>query len=126
MTTGKEVLSRALQLLGYTNSYGEVDALQDAELIKRGAVAVEQIYNDLQRIENNNVLSDDAFSMNDELSLSAVSVNDIMPYGVAMLLADMDNNGVLQAKFAAIYNQKRAGVPKSAATITDVIPAGGW
>ena len=35
MKTGNEVLKRALHLLGYTDSLGNVDALQDTELMKR-------------------------------------------------------------------------------------------
>ena len=60
----------------------------------------------MQRNENSTEFDTEPFNMADEIKLSAVSVNDVMPYGVAMLLADMDNNGVAQVKFANIYNQK--------------------
>ncbi len=126
MKTGNEVLKRALHLLGYTDSLGNVDALQDTELMKRGTTAVMQIYSDMQRIENSTEFDTEPFNMADEIKLSAVSVNDVMPYGVAMLLADMDNNGVAQAKFANIYNQKRKSIPKSIARRIDVIPRGGY
>jgi hypothetical protein len=124
--TGKDVLTRALQLLGYVDSLGNVDSLQDAELMKRGTTAVMQIYNDIQRVEKPSAFDTEPFNMADEIKLSAISVNDVMPYGVAMLIADIDNNGVAQAKFADIYNQKRKSIPRSYATRIDVIPGGGY
>ena len=126
MKTGKDVLTRALQLLGYVDSLGNVDSLQDAELMKRGTTAVMQIYNDIQRVENPSAFDTDPFNMANEIKLSAISVNDIMPYGVAMLIADIDNNGVAQAKFADLYNQKRKSIPRSAVRRADVIPCGGY
>ena len=126
MKTGQEVLTRALQLLGYVDSLGNIDALQDAELMKRGTAAVIQIYNDIRHIENPNEYDNEPFNMADDIRLSDISINDVMPYGVAMLIADMDNNGAAQAKFANIYNQKRKIVPRNTIRRADVIPRGGY
>lgn len=126
MKTGQEVLTRALQLLGYTDSIGGSSSLQDAELTKRGTTAVLQMYNDLQRIEHPTTFDAEPFSMGIDLKLSPVSVNDVMPYGVAMLIAQGDGNGDSQSMFAELYNQKRSSVPKSILRRTDVIPSGGW
>ena len=125
MKTGQEVLTRALQLLGYTDSIGGSSSLQDAELTKRGTTAVLQIYNDLQRIERQ-TFDAEPFNMGKELQLSPVSVNDVMPYGVAMLIAQGDGNGDAQSMFADLYNQKRSSVPKAVLRRTDVIPSGGY
>lgn len=126
MKTGQEVLTRALQLLGYSDNLGGSNSLQDAELIKRGTTAVLQIYNDIQRVEHPTTFDTEAFSMGKELQLSPVSVNDVMPYGVAMLIAQGDGNGDSQAMFADLYNQKRSSVPKSVLRRIDVIPSGGY
>lgn len=126
MKTGKEVLNRALELLGYTNNIGNVDGSQDAELFKRGKAVVSQIYDDLKRIDKAADKTVSYADMNASIPLSPEAVDDIMPYGVAMMIADLDNNGVAQAKFADLYNQKRRSVPRNVLTITDVIPAGGY
>lgn len=120
MKTGKEVLDRALQLLGYTNHNGEIDSEQNAELIKRGSVAVNQIYYDIQTIEKPNNFDGAPISMTQDIPLSFRAVNDIMPYGVAMLIAD-DNTG-LYSKFAAAYDGKRKTATRISTKIRDVLP----
>lgn len=126
MKTGKEVFSRALQLLGYTNAYGEVDGTQSAELFKRGTAAVEQILTDLRRIEDPNWIMDSTLDMEAPLPLSNQAINDAMPYGVAMLLAQGESDGDSQALYSALYNAKRAGVRRPKYRIRDVMPRGGY
>jgi predicted DNA-binding transcriptional regulator YafY len=122
MTTGQEVLNRALQMLGYTNSYGEVDSQQYAELIKKSPATVQQVYNELQLIEHPSTFDPTGFSMTEDLNLSSKSINDVMPYGVAMFIAQSEGNGDAQAMFANMYNQKRASVPHEVKTRTNSIP----
>lgn len=125
MTTAKEVFERALRLLGYTDSLGEIDGAQDAEMYKRGMTAVQQIYADCAGIEHPGG-ADFLQDMNAPLNLSAKTVNDVMPYGVAMLIAQNDGNGDSQALFATLYNQKRMAVPRPASRIRDAFPRGGY
>lgn len=125
MKTGQEVLERALMLLGYTNSYGEIDGVKEAELFKRGGAAVTQIYNDLRRIDALGQASVDLPTMADAILLSPETVDDVMPYGVAMLLAQNEGDGDSQTLFAGLYNQKRSSVPHKAVGRLDVIPGGG-
>ena len=118
--TGRDALYRALQLLGYTNGYGSVDGTQDAELLRRGAVAVTQIAADLQRLEapqREEALTD----LDAPLPLSFHTRNDVLPYGVAMLIAQSESDGDSQGLYSLLYNRKRAGVDRPAAFRQDVL-----
>ena len=52
----------------------------------------------------------DLFSPNDIVPLPDRLVADVMPYGVAMLLAQGESDADNQAVFARIYSQKRAAL----------------
>ena len=107
MCTGQEVLEQALRLLNYTDIYGQLDGQQHSELYKRGLAAVNQIYGDLWftgRKEPFLPLT----SLRETLSLSARQLHDVMPYGVAMLLALSEGDGDNQLLYAGLYNRKRA------------------
>lgn len=112
-------------LLGYTNSIGELDNVKNAALTKRGASAVIQIYNDLKRLDQMGNTAMDITSMNQVIPLSGVTLDDIMPYGVAMLIAQNEGDGDSQTLFADLYNQKRVSVPQKAIRRKDSLPRGG-
>ncbi len=126
MKTGKEVLERAMQLCGYVNREGVPDRLRDADIYKRGLAMVNQIFSDMFFAE----IPDGDFcplqGMDEDISLSARCVNDIMPYGVAMLLAAAEGDATNQSAFSYVYNQKRAGGVKSTRSIIDKLPTGEW
>ncbi len=126
MKTAREVLDRAMQLCGYVNSEGMPDRLRDADIYKRGLALVNQIYTDMFFAET----PDGDFSpldrMEEMIPLSARCVNDIMPYGVAMLLAQAEGDATAQSAFSYAYNQKRAGGVKGARYIKDRLPKGEW
>ena len=123
---GREILKQALLLLGYTNSYGEVDAQGDAELFKRGTAVVQQIFDDLQRAEHPLQFIQKPVTMDSPIEgLSMEAVRDIMPYGVAMLMAQSEGDGDNQALFADLYNRKRSSARKNASTRKNVLPGGG-
>lgn len=124
MTTGREVLERALYLLGYTDHTGNLDGMQSAELFRRGLPVLNQLYCDLWQIERRGPFCE-LRSAEEPLRLSVRAVNDILPYGVAMLLADFTGDAANQSKFAALYNQKRSAAGKPAARVRDVLP-GRW
>lgn len=125
MKTGREVLLQALSLLGYTNHLGEIDSAQHAETMKRGTSAVMQIYRDLKSMESPSDVTEYT-DMGADLPLSYRAVNDIMPNGVAMLLAQGDGNADGFAFFSAAYNGKRKAVERPVKKIVDVIPRGGY
>lgn len=107
MKSGREVLERALYLLNYTGGDGQLDSRQYAELFKRGLPLVNQIYSDLWRLERTDPF-EEILRMERALQLSERAVNDVMPFGVAMLLAQSESDGDHQQLFAELYNQKRS------------------
>ena len=60
--------------------------------------------------------------LEDELPLARWDAENVMPYGVAMLLAQSEGDADGQALFAAIYNRKRAAVGGFTETRRDVLP----
>jgi hypothetical protein len=126
MKTAREVFDRAMQLCSYTNQNGSVDGVQSAELLKRGLAFINQIYADLSFTERQDDDISPILSMSEEIPLSARSVNDVMPYGVAMLLAQADGDAMNQSLYAEIYNQKRRVAQKFQRTILDTMPTGEW
>ena len=120
MKTGQDVWERALYLLNYTDQHGRADALQYAELFKRALPLINQIYADLWFSERQGAFRELAH-LTQPLQLSPRLVQDVMPYGVAMLLAQTESDGDSQQLFAALYNQKRA-VLCGTARRRDVLP----
>ena len=107
MKTGEEVKNRALQLLNYTDQNGRMDALMYADVTARILPLVNQIYSDVWY-----GLYDDGFeelgAITDELQLPERVINEVMPYGVAMLIAQTLGDADNQSMMAAHYNRKRA------------------
>lgn len=126
MKTAKEVFERSLQLCGYVNSEGVPDRLRDADIYKRGLAMVNQIFSDMFFAETPEGDFVPLRGMEEEIPLSARCVNDIMPYGVAMLLAAAEGDTNNQSAFSYVYNQKRASGVKVTRTITDKLPTGEW
>ena len=106
MQSGQDVFERALRLLNYTDAYGQPDGELYASLFKRGKAAVNQIYADLwhvARVDDFVPLT----SMEQAIQLPSKQLQDVMPYGVAMLLALSEGDGDNQQLYADIYNRKR-------------------
>lgn len=121
MKTGMDILRQAMNLLGYTNSSGEIDAGMSAELYRRGLPVVNQIYAEtwpLEKDEEFQPLS----SIGQEVPLSMDAVETVMPYGVAMLFAQADGDGANQQFYATLYQQKRNYVHRPARRRRDVLP----
>ena len=109
MKTAREVFERAMQIGGYVNGEGAPDRLRDADIYKRGLALVNQIYTDMFFAETPDGVFQPLTSMDAEIPLSTRCVNDIMPYGVAMLIAQAEGDATNQSIFSYAYNQKRAG-----------------
>lgn len=112
MHSGQDVLEQALRLLNYTDVYGQLDGQQHMELYKRGLAAVNQIYSDLWHTGNSGPFIP-LFSLKEAVALSTRQVADVMPYGVAMLLALSEGDGDNQRLYAELYNRKRIASAKS-------------
>ena len=121
MKTGQDVLRRAMSLLGYTGVDGAVDGAQAAELLRRGLDVVNQVTAEIWPLE-----WPDAFrplaSLQEEISLSVYAIESILPYGVAMFLAQADGDGTNQQFFAGLYQQKRNAAERAPARRMDALP----
>lgn len=134
METGRDVLNRALVLLNYTNRFGELDGQQNGELFKRGLPILNQVYSDLWNIEHNGDAPSkkrpdlpcwkELCNMAEPIRLSPRTIQDVMPYGVAMFLAQNENDSDNQTLMANLYNQKRMSVCNGPHRIVDRIPRG--
>ncbi len=109
MKTGEQVKNRALQLLRYTDGQGRLDAQMYTDVTAQALPLVNQIYSDVWY-----GLYDEGFAelgaITDELPLPERVVNDVMPYGVAMLMAQTLGDADNQSLMAAYYNRKRASL----------------
>ena len=106
MRSGQDVLEQAVQLLNYMDIYGRIEDQQYAELYKRGLSAVNQIYADLWYSGKSDHFTP-LRSLKDVVLLPQRQLEDVMPYGVAMLLALSEGDGDNQQLYATIYNRKR-------------------
>ncbi|MBR7070916.1 MAG: hypothetical protein IKI29_01960 [Clostridia bacterium] len=116
--TGNEILNRALLLLGYSDSQGNISAEQ--RIKSRALSVLNAVYADLFY-----TVHEDGFvplvSLSDPIQLPEKMLFDIMPYGVASFLAMSESDGDNQQVFTVLYNQKRAGINQKT-MISDVLP----
>ena len=109
MNTGEQVKNRALQLLNYTDGQGRLDAQMYTDVTARALPLVNQIYSDVWY-----GLYDEGFeelgAITDTLRLPERVVNEVMPYGVAMLMAQTLGDADNQSLMATYYNRKRASL----------------
>ncbi len=110
--TGHKIFDNAMKLLGYTDSFGEID--DSTGLKVRATAVINRILTDLNLNISINRLSD-------EIVISE-EAEDAIIYGAAMLLALTDNDGGKNKLFADIYNGKRALVKGNKTSVTDVLP----
>lgn len=109
MTTGEEVKNRALVLLNYTDQNGRLDSAMYVDIVSRSLAVVNQIYADLWYALHS-VGFEELAALTDEIHLPESVINDCMPYGVAMLMAQTLGDADNQSMMASLYNQKRASL----------------
>ena len=116
--TGNEMMKKALTLLGYTDSTGEISGEQ--RFRSRALTVLNGIYSDLFYINHR-----EGFvplkNTTDNIVLPERELNDVMPYGVAAFLAQSESDGDQQQTFISLYNSKRAALTQSEA-VGDMIP----
>jgi hypothetical protein len=116
--TGQQILKVATDLLGYTNANGNLQL--SSRIMGKALVNLNLIYSDLWR-----ACSDEEFiplsNIHGEVKLPERIINDIMPYGVAMMLAQSESDGDQQQLYSVLYNRKRASLVKKE-SIKDVLP----
>jgi len=121
MKTGMEVRDRAWRLLNYTDSDGRIDTTMYADVAARSLALVNQVYADIVYAVCRTGFKELA-ALGDEIDLPEHIVNDVMPYGVAMLTAQTLGDADNQSLFADLYNQKRAKLTHIAVGRKDVLP----
>ena len=120
--TGTDILRQAYTLLNYTDANGNVNAANNANLSKRALPIVNQIYADLWQPRTSGAKFEALSTMNQVLDLDDYTAINIMPYGVAMMLAQSDGDADNQSIYVALYNQRRAGAVTTTDRIIDKLP----
>lgn len=121
--TGKNIFDRATALLGY-NSSGE--SFNDSVLIARCGSIVDAVYNDLANELKRSGVIDEIVPLkgvNEPIPLPITVLSDCFLYGVAMWIAQSENDSDNQRFFARLYEYKRDFYRKNSAfaVIDDVL-----
>ena len=103
--TGQELLNTALLLMGYTDQNGEPDTEIARAAMRMGLTAIRQIYAELAYARGET--PKDIASLGEIIPLPDRLLTEVMPYGVAMLLAIIEGDNNSEAAFSLIYNRKR-------------------
>ncbi len=102
--TGREILNKSLQLLGYTENNGNTHLTQITR--NRALPTINLVYAELSR--NCGVENTPLNSLSEEINLPDRVLNEIMPCGVAMYIANAEGDINTQTFWAREYNAKRA------------------
>lgn len=103
--TAKEILNSAMALLGYTEQNGNCELPN--RILLRAIPLINIIYSELKRAEG----SGEIFPITDlceEVRLSPDVLSEVMPCGVAMMIAGSESDGDSQSFWAEIYSRKKA------------------
>ena len=123
--TAQQVFNRACNLIGYNDINGEISG--EDEIKKNALPKIQTIYEELYRFEGHeNMPLKILGSMNDEIDLSDDTVHMIMPYGVAMLLAQSEGDADNQSIMAALYTRAMARLTHVVRNGRQNIFGGGW
>lgn len=113
--TVKQLIDKAFDLCGYQRSN---------ELMKQAITAVNIIASDIYYLNHTEGFTP-VSSLNDTLEFDEMIINDVVPYGVAAHLAELEYDGDKQNLYAAYYNRKRLRIC-GRETIEDKLPRGDW
>lgn len=119
--TARELFTKALQMLNYTDSAGNVAVSQNAELFKRTVPTVNLVLADIQHIRGEEL--EPLTSADDILPVPEDTAVRVMPYGVAMHIAQSENDGDNQQIMAATYNRLRGSVARKHGVRVNVLPS---
>lgn len=117
--TVNELFKQALLLLNYTDADGNVNV--DVELNKRALPLVNQIYADVCSVIGN-VEFTTLSSASQTIPLPPTVLTNVMPYGVAMLIAQTAGDSDNQAVYAVLYNARRSMARSTSERIQNVAP----
>lgn len=109
----EEIYRQALQLLNYPSD--------DVELRKKALPLVNQIYADLWYI-NTSDLFVPLSSLTQTVQLDHQVLSNVMPYGVAMLIAQTEGDADNHALYSSLYNQRRPSARSRSDRFEDRMP----
>lgn len=113
--TAKEMLNKAMALLGYNHNGNLADRISAAALH-----FINLVYADLWPMRHEEEFKPIAV-LADKIDLPTEVLYDVFPYGLAMFIAQSENDGDQQQIWASLYNQKRTRMSRTD-KITDVLP----
>jgi hypothetical protein len=115
--TGTEVLNNGLQLLGYSDSNGNAHLTQ--VIRNRALTIVNLVYMELSR--NCGIENTALFSLSDDVKLPERVLIEVMPCGVAMYVANAENDFNAEAFWSKEYNAKRTTLSRIE-VVKDTLP----
>lgn len=107
-------------LLNYTDSTGRPNGQKNKAVYARALSLLNQVCCDLFYVEGRCHWRPLA-SMDDPLPLSDRTASDVLPYGLAMLIAQGESDIDNQTLYAALFNQKRLSL-SSCCKRRDMLP----
>ena len=120
MVTGKQSFEQALMMLNYTDSTGRINGQKNKAIYARALSLLNQICCDLYYVEGGRGWQPLA-SMDDAVPLSDRAAADVLPYGLAMLIAQSESDMDNQTLYSALFNQKRLSLTSSRKRV-DTLP----
>lgn len=118
--TGEKVFERALVLLNYTDPAGNVSRRQNAEIFKRAVPVINAVLADVQHVSGGKFVQIE--DIDADLPVSDDVAMRVMPYGVAMHIAQSENDGDNQQLMAQMYNSLRGSIPRASGQRVNVLP----
>ncbi len=122
--TGFKVVDHALYLLNYTVPSGATNNNQNAELLRRALPYVNSVLADILHIQHKPF--DMVDDLADELPIDDDIALRVMAPGVAMYLAQGENDGDNYNRWSAEYSQRRSGIAREVRRVQDVQPTPHW
>ena len=109
MKTAKQICNDALSLLGYTDRIGAADDENFSPHWRAALNICNLVITEIQRREGREYKRITALS--EIPDISERSINEVMPYGVAMHMSLIDNDYTMHEHFTELYSNK-LGLPK--------------
>ncbi len=119
--TGNDCLRQAMSLLNYTDTRVEGGVPGGAGVYRHTLAYVNQIAAELWYVEHDAPFTP-LTGPGDTLPLSDAAAQTVLPYGVAMLLAQAAGDADNQTLYAGLYDQRRSAARRSVAHIRDGLP----
>lgn len=119
--TGNDCLRQAMSLLNYTDTRVDGGVPGGAGVYRHALAYVNQITADLWYIEHDTPFAP-LTGLGESLPLSDAAAQTVLPYGVAMLLAQAAGDADNQTLYAGMYDQRRSAARRSDGHILDCLP----